>query len=377
MTTLLHRLAEARCHHLYAVLCLLLSCLLCAVPTHAKKPLRVICIESGPLHEYNQVLLGMAEKLFQMNFLDAQPPRTVDSANGCRDLWSWLGKHSDHRVQFLQDGFYSAAWEDRKRKEIRQAVMQRLETQQDVDAILVFGTRCGQDFAKLPTKVPVIVLSVTDAVGAGIVPSVADSGKDNLVALVNPWRYQRQVEFFHQFFPFRKLGVVYENTPTGRNVVALPEIEAAATSLGVELVPCHTSLHDSNLEIVVNNIESCHRQLVAQHVDAVYLTLSVAMTQQQIRYTLRPLLSAKIPTFSQSGLQDVKSGALICFAESDMDEGRRAAQILRSIMDGVLPRGLSQRFSSPLRLAINLRTAAMLGWNPPLELLLIVDEFYE
>ena len=46
-------------------------------------------------------------------------------------------------------------------------------------------------------------------------------------------------------------------------------------------------------------------------------------------------------------------------------------------MDGILPRALSQKFQSPILIAINLGTAALMGWNPPLEILLTVDEFYD
>ncbi|MBE6442718.1 MAG: ABC transporter substrate-binding protein [Desulfovibrio desulfuricans] len=357
-------------------LCLLLFCCLCALPAAARPPLRVIYVEAGPLDAYQQILHGMAQSLHQAGQLTAQPP-VMTGKNRSLTLWRWLGEHAGPDLRFLQDGFYSAEWDDNALQEVRQAVQRRLETRRDVDAVLVGGTRAGKLMATLPTDVPVIVTGATDAVGAGIVRSVADSGKNNLVALVYPWRYRRQVEFFRTLFPFRRLGVVYEDTPTGRNVVALKEIESAAERLGVELVRCRTSLHDNDADKVADNVAACHRKLVEQQADAVYLTVSVAMTPEQTRRTLEPLIDAGLPTFAQSGINMVKCGALLSFVDDSVEEGHAAARLLLGVLDGILPRAMSQKFHGARLLAINLRTATYLGWNPSLEVLLSVDEFYE
>lgn len=374
MTALCSCIAAMR-RSICAALCLALFCCLCAVPAAARPPMRLICVVSGPLAEYSHALYGLALSLRQDGFLDEPPPQ--DAANDISDFWRWLGEHADNRLHFLQDGFYSAQWNDRKRVEVRQAVQRRLETQRDVDAVLVFGTRAGQDMAALPTDVPVIVASATDAVESGIVRSVADSGKDNVTALVEPSRYKRQVKLFHQLFAFRRLGVVYEDDPTGRAVVALKEIEEAAASLDVELLRCRTALHDSNPAAVADNVEACHKDLAARHADAVYLTFNVALPPELLRRTIAPLLDAGLPTFSQSGADVVKQGALISLANSATEQGRQTARLLRGVMEGTLPRALSQRFQTPMLLVINLRTAASIGWNPPLDVLLSVDEFYD
>ena len=375
MTSLFLRIMAMR-RRACAALCIALLCCLHAVSAAARPPMRLIYMESGPLDEYRQTLQGIAEELHRERFLTITPP-AMSGKYDAREIWRWLGEHSDGRLQFLQDGFYSAQWDDNAQKEVRQAVQRRLETRRDVDAILVLGTRVGKDMATLPASVPIIVASVTDAVEAGIVPSVADSGKDNLVALVNPQRYQRQVEFFHGIFHFRRLGVVYEDTPTGRNVVALKEIEAAAAAVGAELVRCHTQLHDSDADTVADSVKTCHRKLVEQQTDAVYLTVNVAMTPEQTRRTLDPLIAAGVPTFAQSGISIVKNGALISFVDDSIEEGRHAARILGCVRDGTPPRALPQLFRSPQRLAINLRTAARTGWNPSVDVLLSVDDFYE
>ncbi len=366
----------ARERRALTTLCLLVFCCLGAFPALAGQPLRVIYVEGGPLDEYRQTLQGLAHTLRLADCLTAQPP-VLTNADDARSLWRWLGTHSDGKLQFLEDGFYSAKWDDNALNDVRQAVQRRLESRGDVDVILALGTRAGKIMAGLPTNATVIVASATNAVESGIVRSVEDSGKDNLAALVSPWRFRRQVEFFHSIFPFRRLGVVYEDSPTGRNVVALKEIESAAERLGVDLVRCRTLLHDDDSDIVADNVEACHKKLVEEKADAVYLTVNVAMTPAQTRRTLAPLIQAGLPTFAQSGINIVKCGALVSFVDDSVEEGHAAARLLLGVLAGVRPRTLSQLFQGSSLLAINLRTATHLGWNPSLEVLLSVDEFYD
>ena len=44
---------------------------------------------------------------------------------------------------------------------------------------------------------------------------------------------------------------------------------------------------------------------------------------------------------------------------------------------GARPRDLSPVFESPVSMALNLFMATLIGWNPPLEVLAAVDEFYQ
>ena len=82
-------------------------------------------------------------------------------------------------MRFLPDGFYSADWDTGTRETNRTALLERIRERKDVDMLLAFGTWGGQDFADADIDIPVIVASVTNAVEAGIIPSVEDSARDN------------------------------------------------------------------------------------------------------------------------------------------------------------------------------------------------------
>ncbi len=338
------------------------------------QPLNIILVESGPVNYNFQLLYGFAQDLYKQSFLTLPPPPDLQKA---QQLWQWLGQHSRfQRLSFSVNGYYSYDWDKAKRRVLRESVRRRLEEQQDVDIIIALGTPAAFDMANMPTDKPVIVAGVTSPVEAGIVPSVSDSGKDNLVAVVQPKENQQQLEYFHKVIPFKRLGITYEDTDFGKSMLAFDEIEHTADILGFELVPCQANLFGEP-ELVTQSLLECHRQFAEKQADAVYLTYSSTLTAQQRSTTLEPLIEASIPTFSQALVEDVKYGALLSFVDSCISEGQFVANLLVKIAAGHMPRKLSQVFLSPKLLAVNLRTAALIGWNPPLDVLLSIDEIYE
>lgn len=71
-------------------------------------------------------------------------------------------------------------------------------------------------------------------------------------------------------------------------------------------------------------------------------------------------------------------GALLSISQTNTEEeGVFNAELMAAIIRGAKPRDLSQIFESSVSLAMNLRMATLIGWNPPLEILAAVDEFYQ
>ena len=207
--------------------------------------------------------------------------------------------------------------------------------------------------------------------------SVTDSGKDNVVAVVEPGRFLRQMELFHQIFDFRKLGLIYTDTPSGRSCAAIDQIETACTQHGVELVRCTGDFfHISDSSRIAPQMEACHRKFSEQGVDAVFITYN-SLAAEQLPQVLEPLIQANIPTISQTGPREVRMGALAGIASYTAKEGCFVARLVRGLLEGAKPRSLSQLFSTPMMLTINVRTATRIGWSPSLEVLLSIDEFFQ
>lgn len=357
-------------------LLLLLSCVPPSV-AQASAPLRVVMVCSGSHNDFYNILYHIAHELHKLGITRHTPPYTMSSRD-VASLWQWLSAHAGGtRLTFLPDGFYSMEWNSEKRLPVQESLRHRLAHTRDVDIILAFGTWAGLDMRALDTTVPVIACGVTDAISAGIIPSAEDSGKDNLVAVVEPDRFQRQIELFHQVFDFQRLGIMYGVKPIDRSIAAIDQIEEACIEHGVELVRCTGNIfHNSNTAQIAEKMEFCHKEFVKQRVDAVYITYN-SLKPEQLRHVLKPLILANIPTLSQLGTREVELGVLASITDYSAGEGRFVAQLLRRLLAGERPRRLPQRLHSSIMLAINLLTAARIGWNPDWDVLLSVDKFYE
>ena len=340
---------------------------------------RIAYIEGGPFVDYQKILRGIAIGLQRQGLIENGAVPVPEGSEDASGMWAWLCENAGgKKIEFLKDGFYSADWDADRRAQLRADLIKRINETGDVDMLLTFGTWGGQDFATADITIPVIVASVTNAVEAGIIPSVEDSGKDNLVAPIEPDRFKRQVILFHDIFQFKKLGIAYEDNDAGRGSIALNELESAAGELGIDLLRCNDTFDIDDAELAARRLKDCHSKLAAQGAEAVYLTYNRGMQPGTIADVLEPLAQAHIPTFSQTGESDVEYGALLSIAQTNIEEeGIFNAELMDAIIRGAMPRSLSQKFESSVSLALNLRMATLIGWNPPLEILAAVDEFYQ
>jgi ABC-type uncharacterized transport system substrate-binding protein len=343
-----------------------------------EKTWRLAIVYSGPFKDYQLIFQGMLNGMEEQGLIEngAVP---LNGQTDMDSMWAWAAAHAGgSRLAFVKDALYSYEWDREKRESVKQRLLDRIRDKGDIDCILTFGTWPGQDFAAEDLALPVLVSSVSDAVGAGIIPSPEDSGRDNLWAAVEPGRYELQLRVFHEIFPFSRLGIAYDDTPSGRGIIALPVIEKAAENMGIELVRCTGGLLVADADLAADRLLACHRELAERKADAVYITYTTAMAPRRIPEILAPLIDARIPTFSQVGSEDVAHGALLSIAQTNMpDEGRFSARALAEVLRGKKPRSLSQVYESSVSLAVNLRTAMRIGWNLPMEILSAVDQLYQ
>jgi len=342
------------------------------------EPWRIALIAGGPYSVYQAVLQGLAERLAELGLIADGAVPLPGNDESLAPMWQWLAENAGgDSLRFVADAFYSPEWNPDRREEVRNNLLKRLRDKGDIDCVLAFGTWAGQDIGPEVLHVPVLVIQASNPVEAGIIPTPDDSGRDNLLAVVQQDKYKNQVRLFHKIIGFSRLGIVYIDTPSGRSTVALGEIEAAAAEAGVELLRCTFASESENRDILASQLRYCHENLVKQGADAVYLTYSQGLRSRYADYVLEPLIKAGLPTFAQQGSDMVRIGVMLGIANSNTkEEGFFLAEAMEKILKGSLPRSLSQRFEGTVSLAVNLRTAALIGWNLPMEILAAVNEFY-
>ncbi|MCR4667696.1 MAG: ABC transporter substrate-binding protein [Desulfovibrio sp.] len=350
----------------------------CAGNPATKKPMRVIYVEGGPFLDFQLIFRGIAQGLYDKKLIDNASIPLLRDASSMRSAWKWMQRNAGGKdFEFLKDGFYSANWDASQRSAILEAVRRRIVEKKDVDLILAFGTWAASDIKNLDTQTPVVAVGVSNAVESKIVSSLKDSGKDNLVAVIDPLRFKRQLDFFVRHFNFKKLGIAYEDTPSGRDSISLKEIETFARSNNVELIRCTNMFDIPDTALAAQRLYECHKSLVEKGAEAVFITYNVGMAPEYAYHVLTPLLDAKLPTFSQLGPSEVKMGVLLSTTVSHIyGEGLFAASLIQKIHAGAIPRSLSQVLHNSMNLAVNINTATIIGWNPDLDVLASVDEFY-
>lgn len=352
------------------------SLLLCNTQAE-EKIWRVIYVEGGPYTNYQQTLAHTARGLQKLGLIDNGQVQIPEDSEGTQEMWNWLAEHAKGRIRFMRDGHYSAEWDGSARPLLKESIIERIRNRRDVDMVIAMGTWSGLDMTEEDLGVPVFSMSVTDAVNAGIVASVEDSGKDNVHAQLEPGRFRRQLSMFHEIFKFKRLGIPFEDTPEGRNTAAMDELEKTARELGIELVLASAPLDVPNVEESYRNLKSCIDSLLKNKADALYLTYTPT-PMHLVPALMDPVTKAGLPSFAQAGPQLVEYGVLMSLAQASFgDIGQFEADAIAAVVAGKKAREVNQIFEPELGLAINLKTAMRIGWNPPLEILAAVDEIYQ
>lgn len=338
---------------------------------------RIGYLEGGPYSQYPATLIATVKGLADLGWLAPMDfPRDFDPENAS-ELWLYLAENvKSEYIEFVPDAFWSANWDESPPREaLREEVLQRLHGG-DIDLMIAMGTWAGQDLATSDVTTPTVVLSSSDPLGSAIVKNADDSGWDHLHARLDPTRYLRQVRLFHDIINFQKLGIVYEDTVTGRTYAALDDVKEVAAERGFEVVPCTTSL-DVHSGEAFRNLLTCHEDL-APAVDAVYLTENNGMQLARFPELLAPFFEHDVPTFSMAGSDEVRHGVLLSIAQAGFKYvGDFHARTIAKILNGASPRKLTQVFEAPPKIAINLKTAERIGFDPPVDILLAADEIYE
>lgn len=345
--------------------------------THNGKKWRLAYYEGGPYTDYQQVFTETIRGLMKLGWIEtAELPKQQGEENTV--LWEWLvTKAKSKYLEFPKDAFYSADWNNKTRQQVADQLMKRLTEVKDIDLLIAVGTMAGQDFANKKHATPTLVLTASDPIAAGIIKSVEESGFEHVHATIDPKRYERQVRVFHEIIGFKKLGMVFEDSVNGKSFSAIDIVEKVAKERGFEILKCY-SLDDviDDPKARGESVIKCFKDLVKK-VDAIYITQQGGVNEKTIPEMVSISNEHHIPTFSQAGSAEVKAGVLLSLSQAGFRYvGEFEAQNVAKIFNGAKPNKLTQLFEEPPKIAINLKTAEIIGFNPPIVLLGATDEIF-
>ncbi len=341
------------------------------------KKWRIGYFEGGEYINYQLNFLGIVRGLMDMGWME-QVKLPPQSGEQTADLWKWLVANTKSQyIEFVKDGHYTGNWDKALLEKMVPEIISRLNNIKDIDLIIAAGTKAGLKLATNDHHVPTLVISTTDPLAAGIIKSVEDSGFDHVHARVDPYRHERQISLFHDIIGFDKLGVAYQDTEQGRSYAALDSVKKVADERGFEIVPCFTTDESADVKKDQESVKKCFDTL-GKTSQAIYVTTQNGVSADSIPELVKIANKYRIPTFTQSHSEQVKYGFLMSISRANFQYvGRFYADTIAKIFNGAKPRDIGQLFEDPPKIAINLKTAELIGYDPPVDVLSAADEIFE
>jgi len=234
-----------------------------------------------------------------------------------------------------------------------------------VDVIVVRGTIETLAVKDATSTTPVVMTAVGDPVVAGIVANLAHpggniTGLSSLTFDLEMKRYQ----FLKELLPgVKRVG----NLQDPSSPIVGSRWSERARSLGIEV-----------RDYDVRNITDLSRAFdlaIKERVEALRVGLS-AIARTNRRLVIDLAAQHRLPAIYQ-WREFVENGGLISYGPSYPDLYFRAASFVGKILNGVKPGDLPVEQPTKFELAVNLKTAKMLGLTIPPTLLARADEVIE
>jgi len=224
-------------------------------------------------------------------------------------------------------------------------------------------TWAAKDIAQ---SVPVVMAASADALGEGLVTSLAHPGGNitGMTFIAGPEFAGKQLQLLKEVAPAASRVAVLTN-PTNRSHAAFArEVKAAARSLGAQVQVLEVPRPDQ--------LDSAFAAMTKDHVAAL-LVLTDSMFVGQRQRIVDLAARGRIPAlYSQK--EFVVDGGLISYGPNLAEMFRRAAIQVDKILRGAKPGDLPVEQPTTFELVINLKTAKSLGITIPKDMLLRANE---
>jgi putative ABC transport system substrate-binding protein len=209
--------------------------------------------------------------------------------------------------------------------------------------------------------IPIVFTLVGDPVATGLVKKLAQPG-GNLTGIskLTPELMPKRLELLKRLSPgTRRVWFIYYGGDLTASAALVKALEASPR-LGIDLVP-RTVLTTEQLTMLLRELRAGDG-LLAPDID----TLDIPAV------LLETSLVARIPAVFPATLW-VEHGALVSYGPDYHAQGIQAARLVAKILRGARPHDLPVEGADKIDLAVNLKTAALLGTTVPRKLLLRAD----
>jgi putative ABC transport system substrate-binding protein len=235
------------------------------------------------------------------------------------------------------------------------------------DVILAAGTQAVTALQRDSHTIPIVINSISDPVGAGVVSNLAHPGGNVTGFMIFEYSTSgKWLELLKQIVPrLTRVGVLRDSVnPAG--IAQFGAIRATGSSLGVDVSP-----------IDVRNASEIERDIAAFARNANGGLIATGSAMEGHRDLLIGLAAKYKSPAVYISRQEAVAGGLISYGPDALDQLRSAAGYVDRILKGEKPGDLPVQAPTRFELVINLKTAKALGLTIPQALLAAADEVIE
>jgi putative ABC transport system substrate-binding protein len=234
-----------------------------------------------------------------------------------------------------------------------------------VDVIVTWGTPAAQAAKNATGTIPIVMAAIGDAVGTGLVPSLARPG-GNITGLSaqNPELEGKRLQLLKEAVPTASRIALLWNPTNPLHALVLKETQVAAEQLGVQLQSVELP-NPPDLEGAFTAMTLQHADALTVAPDTFFVLNRTRLAELAIQYHLPAIYLYK---------EHVHAGGLMAYGPNYHDLFRRAATYVDKILKGAKPADLPVEQAMKFELVINLKTAQALGITMPPMLLFQADE---
>jgi len=220
----------------------------------------------------------------------------------------------------------------------------------------------------LRPALPIVMSSINDPVGAGLVASLArPGGMTTGMATLGEDLSPKLLDFQHMLLPKAIVLAALFNPANPSNPTLVDEIKKRSGAIGMTVVPVALPSPDA--------LDAAFATMAAHRPDALELIGDSGTFDVSDRIAAAAL-ALRLPSFAASPIY-AKYGGLLGYGPAPQALYGRAAYYVKRILDGADPGELPVEQPTQIVLWINMRAAKALGVEVPQSLLVAADNLIE
>ncbi|MGA7877663.1 MAG: ABC transporter substrate-binding protein [Desulfoferrobacter sp.] len=224
---------------------------------------------------------------------------------------------------------------------------------ESVDLIHSIATPTSQACVNATKTIPIVISSVTDPVGAGLVKSLEHPG-GNVTGTTDRSPVDRQLDLILEIVPkAKRIGFMY-NSGEDNSISSLKQLQEAAAKRNMEVV-----------EATVSNSSGVYlaaKSLVGQ-VDVIHIPTDNTVVSA-FESVVKVCEENKIPLFA-ADIDSVPRGAIAALAIDYYRLGRQSGDMAVRILQGANPADMPVETLKDLKLVVNENAAQKMGVSLP------------